>query len=59
MKVHIELDFRDASPDESTVEGELKRVVKMVTDGFTSGELTGEDNDGNGYRGWWSLDTEA
>jgi hypothetical protein len=36
-------------------EAAIDRIVKMMNDGYTSGELYDEDGDGISYSGWWSL----
>lgn len=58
MKHVLTLDFHESDPDSDAVNFEFDRIAGMIAEGYTSGELLGEDDDGERtYRGWWSLET--
>lgn len=51
MKYTLNIDFRDHEPEDETVRDEVIRIAEMITEGFTSGDLIGDN-----YNGWWSFD---
>lgn len=64
MKTVITLDFFNHTPTDGTRDNELQRIVAMIADGFTSGDINIEfdpdddpDQPALGVRGWWSLTT--
>lgn len=55
MKFILELDFFKTEPDEETAAEEFRRISRMIVDGYSSGEIVGEDSNHNQFRGWWNM----
>lgn len=64
MKVSVLLDFRDYIPNDDDISDELNRILGMIDDGYTSGDILIEEGEDDGellpvlHNGWWSIDKE-
>jgi hypothetical protein len=55
MRHILTLDIHSGAPSDEAIADEFKRVADMIADGFTSGEITGQEGDDSTFNGWWDV----